>query len=95
MRNLLFVTALVAASNGVVAGEVGAPYPQLAGSAATSIAAAIAETGASTRWATTPSHSTEKMVNKELQMHVNKLNSKLADKINAAVEKNIEASLAQ
>ena len=89
---LAFLTAI--ASSGVVASEVGASYPQLAGGNATNVAVAIAETGASTSWATKPfeNMATAKQT-RELNDRVEGINAQMNIELEALIAEKLEQSL--
>jgi len=95
MKNTVIALLLAVAVDGY-ASEVGAPNPQLASSATANLAVAIAETGASTSWATQPSKTlATKNQLKEFEMHVEGIDVKLNQELDAAISRKLEVLLEQ
>ena len=86
------VTALFAfASNIVLAGDVGAHYPQGVNIAPTSFAVAVAETGASTSWTTETFEALAKGdQTKEFNERVAEFNALMQKELEESIAKNFE-----
>jgi len=83
---------LVAASSGVaLASEVGAPNPQLAGSAPSIWEVAIAETGASISWAEVPFSSNTANAHQmaELKSQIDHFNQSMNTALEAAIDEKL------
>ena len=97
MKKLL-PTAVVAAmlSNLSVAGEVGAPYPQLDSQRSAPVVVAIAETGASNRWTTEPyTNMITARQTAKLNAHVEGINAAITSDLDAYIAETIEQSISQ
>ena len=85
---------LLAVSLNGVASEVGAPYPQLASTATSDLAVAIAETGASTSWATQPNSLKASLKEtKEFEMRVEGLDVKMNQDLEALISQKLDSLL--
>ena len=84
MNKLAAIFAIAFASNSVLAGDVGAPFPQTLSVAPTNIAIAVAETGASTSWAIQPNEAlvTENQ-SKESDERIERFNTQMIEEIQA------------
>ena len=84
MNKLAAVFAIAFASNIVLAGDVGAPYPQVLSVAPTNVAIAVAETGASTSWAIQPNEAlvTENQ-SRESDERIERFNTQMIEEIQA------------
>lgn len=96
MKKATIVLLAAIAADGVFASEVGAPYPQLASSATANLAVAIAETGASSSWATQPSEqlASDKQT-EEFDRNVEGINAKMNQQLDALISHKIDALLAE
>lgn len=93
--NKVLLLLLAVSLNGVASEEVGAPYPQLANSAHSGLAVAVAETGASTRWAAQPSVEQSKTEAKEFEIRVEGLDVKLNQELDTMISHKLDSLLAK
>ena len=91
MKKFAALALFALASNSVLAGEVGAPYPQAVSIAPTNVAIAVAETGASSSWATQSfeDFATGNQID-ELNKHVESLNVKMQKELEASIAEKLE-----
>jgi len=94
VKNTAVLLLLAIAVEGV-ASEVGAYNPQNADKASKTLAVAIADTGASSRWALQPQSYTmaRKADVREFEMHVEGLNDRIDQELEAIFSKKLDALL--
>lgn len=95
MKNVVAVLLLALSSNVALAGEVGAPNPQLAGSAPSIWEVAIAETGTSISWAEVPFSSNKANAHQmaEVKSQIDSINQSMNTALKAALEDKLLRSL--
>lgn len=95
MKNVAAALALALSSSVALAGEVGAPNPQLAVSVAPIWEVAVADTGASISWAEVPFNSSKVNAHQmaELKSQIDTINQSMNTVLKTAIDEKLLRSL--